>query len=142
MENINFNKLKEAIFVEDINLINDILEKITPDEFSFVDEKLNTNALSSAIGTNNPIVVDVILNNGADVNFTKPGFPLPLIEALENAMNTIDYGDSDIENCVNILELLLKSGADIYRKNYNDVTPLEYAQKYYPAALEIFEKYR
>jgi ankyrin repeat protein len=118
MNNIN---IIDSIFDEDIINIEISLKQLSIDEINLVDEKLNLTPLICAIDTDNKTIVEMILKAGADVNFTKKGLSLPIIHAMEIAVEAEDYSD------------------DVDEVSNDGVTPTKFAKDYHIPAQEFFK---
>jgi ankyrin repeat protein len=134
------NNILDLIFEEDINSLKNKLLETKPSQINLVDENLNLTPLICAIDTDNEEIVKAILDAKADPNFTANGLSLPLIHAIEIAVEAEDYNPDVNETSTRIIELLIKYGADINQKNYDGVTPIEFSKNYHVAAYNLFRK--
>jgi len=134
------NNILDLIFAEDINDLKNKLVETDPSQINLVDESLNLTPLICAIDTNNEEIVKAILDAKADPNFKANGLSLPLIHAIEIAVEMEDYNPNINEISTRVIELLIKYGADINQKNYDGVTPIEFSKNYPVAAYNLFQK--
>jgi ankyrin repeat protein len=137
---MNKKEILDIIFDENLSELSKILTSLTSDEINFVDEKLNLTPLTCAIETNNYEIVKSVLNKGANPNFCKQNISLPLINAIEISVLAEDHSQGEKKFSTNIIELLIKFGADINLPNYDGETSIEFAKDYHPLAQKLFEK--
>jgi len=132
------NNLLDLIFDEDIIKLEEVLNYNINKEINFIDKSLNITPLICAIDTNNIAIVELILKHKANPNFTSQGLSLPLIHAMEIAVEAEDYGNkNEISN--EVIIKLLEHGAKIDEENYDGLTPYEFSKNYHIPAQKLFE---
>jgi ankyrin repeat protein len=136
---MNKSDLIDIIFNEDLIALEKIAEA-KDFNVNFLDEKLNITPLICAIDTNNEKIVDLVLKLGADPNFTSEGLSLPLIHAIEIAVEAEEYSEEPIEISITIIKNLIQYGAKINAVNFDGKTPIEFSLNYHPPAYELFSK--
>jgi ankyrin repeat protein len=88
--------------------------------------------ISSAIASENPIVLNFVISNGADVNINLGNGWTPLHEAFDAAVDGMVQNNEDrpSKETIEIISLLIKSGADIERRDFSGKTPLDALNTY------------
>lgn len=100
--------------------------------------------LEIAIDNNSLEMAELLLQNGSDPNSQK-GNALPLITAIDAAVETTKNNDDVLEDNTEMIELLLKYGADILKQDFPDGrTPYDFAKGsaggYHLPAQRLFEQ--
>lgn len=129
----------DSIFNENISKIKEAIENNKDLELNFINKELNITPLICAIDALNPEIVELLLNNGSNPNFMHTGLSLPLYHAVELAEEAADYDGTDDQKLIEIIELLIKSGADMHLANYNGKSSYLYAESRYLPAKKIFD---
>lgn len=113
----NFNEqLLDAIAAEDGPTALQLLQiGADPNYVS----KFKQTPLEIAIDNNSLEMAELLLQNGSDPNSLK-GNALPLIVAIDAAVETTKNNDEVLEDSTEMIELLLKYGADILKKGFPD----------------------
>ena len=109
-------------------------------DINYIDEQ-GESAVMVAIGTNNLELVQLLINNGADLN-PDPNdvFTLPLCLAVDSAVEQSKWNEEIKEDSIDIIELLVSNGADILSKDKNDESALDLATGYHIPAQQLFER--
>jgi hypothetical protein len=96
--------------------------------------------LTAGIASNRYDVVKTLLELGADPNYTSTKATLPLIFAIDVAIDIDDYGDEENnEMPINIIKLLLEYGASLETVDIQEEeNALEYVKGRHPVAEQIF----
>ncbi len=97
--------------------------------------------LSAALASARIEVVELILQLGADPNYTSEKTTLPLIRAIDYAMEEEDYNPDVDETRIDTIETLLKYNADASKIDVQEgVNAYEYSKRRHPAAEAILER--
>lgn len=134
------NNILDLIFEQNIIGLNKELVETDSSVMNLVDKNLNLTPLICAIDTNNEEIVEALLKAKANPNFTSNGLSLPLIHAIEIAVEMEDYDSTISKISTSIIELLIKYGADINQKNYDGNTPIEFSENYHVNAYNLFQQ--
>jgi len=130
--------LARLIFKEKLNEAENWISENDP-ILNSVNDKMNT-PLLAAIDVGNVVFIRFLLEKGANPNYLVEGINLPLIYAIEIAVEEEDYSDDIDEPKIDIIELLIEYGADIMKKDDLGRSPYEFAKNYHVAARKLFEK--
>lgn len=136
---MNERAFLDSIFNENTNNIKEVIENNKDLELNFINDELNITPLICAIDSVNPEIVQLLLSNGANPNFMHTGLSLPLYHAIELAEEALDCDGIDDPKLLEIIELLIKNGADIHLTNYTGKSPYQYAESRYLPAKKIFD---
>lgn len=100
----------------------------------------NIYPISAAIASENPVVVAFVISNGADVNINLGNEATPLHEAIDNALDTMIQSNQEKPSLesLEIINLLIKNGADINATNLSGKKPLDSLNRY-SATIERFD---
>ncbi len=136
MENYDLTTL---IFNEDFEKAKDYVIKNSID-LNYINNKGGT-PLLVAIDTGDLDMIKFLLDHGANPNFLSKEINTPLIEAIEIAVEESDYTyHGEKEPRIDVIELLIKYGADIRLKDGFGRTPISFASRYHLRAQKLFEE--
>jgi ankyrin repeat protein len=95
--------------------------------------------ICAAIASDNSIVVAFVISNGADVNIDIGDGWTPLHEAFDSAIDGMIQANKDrlSRETLEIIDLLIKNGADMDKTNASGKTPLD-SLNTYSATIERF----
>ncbi len=130
----------DDIFAERIDHVRNAIKNNQGLDLNFIDQRLNISPLICAIDAVNPEIVELLLNNGANPNLMGPGMSLPLYHAIELAEEAEDYKSPNVPKLLEIIKLLVHTGADPHLNNFNDTSAYEYAETRYLPAKKIFDE--
>ena len=138
--NIN-EQLLDAIAIEDGATALRLLQRGADPECL---SKFKQTPLEIAIDNNSLDMAELLLQNGSNPNSLK-GNALPLITAIDAAVETTKNNDDAGEDSTEMIELLLKYGADILKKGFPDErTAYDFAKGsaggYHLPAQRLFEQ--
>lgn len=129
--------LANLIFEERLREAEKWISENQPD-LDCVNDQFNT-PLLAAIDLCIPGFVAFLLERGADPNYLTKGVNLPLIQAIEIAVEEEDYSEDIDEARTDIIGLLIDHGADILKKDDFGRSPYDFAKNYHLSARKLFE---
>ena len=110
------------------------------DEISKPDET-GSIPLNAAIASSRNEVIELLLQLGADPNYTSEETRLPLIVAIDYALEEEDYNPDVNDARIDMIETLLKYNADASKIDVQEeVNAYEYSKQRHPAAEAILER--
>ena len=122
------NKLANAIFEDNVDLVNSIIREGA--DINFIDETGMT-PLMHAIESENIRLVELFVCLGADINKVGCNGFTALHHAVDISIDgTIQTGGNQGEEPLTIISFLLENGADISAKTEKGETPLDFANHY------------
>jgi ankyrin repeat protein len=123
------DNLGKAIFEEDLNLVNQILEAGC--ELNVADAITGKTPLMQAVEQENVRFIELLLNYGASVNAVGYKGWGPLHLAVDISVDgTIQSEGKPGTEPVSIIKLLIDHGADLDQTTDDGFTPLKIAQNY------------
>ena len=96
--------------------------------------------LAKAIESNDPGFVEFLIQHGADTNLVHEDYGTPLQVALDVAVDeydNIDHGQGEPKT--DVIEVLLRYGADIRKIGRWGKTAMDSARGYHPPAYALFQ---
>jgi len=121
---------------ENLSEVKNIIEKDAID-LNYLDSN-GDSPLLIAIETGNLEMIELLLIKGASPNFC--GYTLPLNAAIDIAVASTKSANTVLEDSTEIIELLLKYGADINQKDNAGESAIDFAKDYHISAQKLFEK--
>jgi ankyrin repeat protein len=123
------NKLNECLFNGAIGTAKQLLENGI--DINIRGENGNY-PISAALASENPIVLNFAISNGADVNIDLGNGWTPLHEAFDSAIDGMIQNNDDkpAMKALEMINLLLINGADIDKRNLSGETPLDSLNTY------------
>ena len=107
-----------------------------------IDEESEQNPLLIAVKNNSLDMAELLLKNNADPNINADVlYTLPLIEAVDSSVQIPLYNAKIKKYPFEMIELLLKYGADIFLKDKGNESAYDFSDGYNQAAHELFRKH-
>ena len=131
------NQLLDAVVSDNQNIVSRLLQRGANVECV---SAFQQTPLELAIDNNLLEMAEFLLENGSNPNSTY-GNSLPLITAIDAAVETSKNNDDVESDSIEMIELLLEYGADILQVDPNDgKNAYEFAKDYHIPAQRLFEQ--
>lgn len=122
------NKLAEAIFEDNVDLVNSLIKKGV--DINAINKQGMT-PLMHAVEAENIRLVELFVNLGAEINKVGAEGFTALHHAVDISIDgTIQTGGNQGEEPLSVISFLIKNGANITAKTEKGETPLDFAIHY------------
>ncbi len=131
-------KLIDAVYDENLNEAIELLNQGA--DINYVND-MGITPLTCAIRINNASMTKFVLEKCGNPNpDSQQVYPLPLHEAIDTSVQATNYNASIPDDSTEIIELLLKYGADIFLKDRDGESAYDFAKGYHEPAFQLFQK--